>query len=104
MPLTPQKRAIKTYRARLRKMGVARFEVLALETDRDLIRSLAKRLTKNDPETTRIRTEIRQSLGEKPPAKGNILAALRRSPLVNPDLDLSLETTRSKGSGRKVNL
>ncbi|MDO8400250.1 MAG: hypothetical protein Q7T45_20745 [Bradyrhizobium sp.] len=36
----------------------------------------------------------------EPPTKGNILAALRRSPLVGADLDL----TRSCEAGRKVAL
>jgi hypothetical protein len=38
---TPQKRALQKYRKRLGKRGLARFEVLGLEGDRDLIRSLA---------------------------------------------------------------
>lgn len=32
-----------SYRSRLAKRGVARFEVLGTETDRDLIRALARR-------------------------------------------------------------
>ena len=39
-----QKRAIKNYRSRLSKRGLARFEVLGLTADRGLIRSLARRL------------------------------------------------------------
>ena len=39
-----QKRAIKNYRARLTQRGFQRFEVMAVETDRELIRSLARRL------------------------------------------------------------
>jgi hypothetical protein len=39
-----QKRAIKNYHARLGERGMARFEVLGLDTDRELIRSLARRL------------------------------------------------------------
>jgi hypothetical protein len=49
-----QKRAIKNYRLRLQKRGVARFEVLGLNADRELIRSLAKRLTQDDSEARRI--------------------------------------------------
>jgi hypothetical protein len=41
---TAQKRALRNYRTRLVKRGMARFEVLGLDSDRDLIRSLAKRL------------------------------------------------------------
>ena len=50
MSNTSQKRAIKNYRHRLAERGMARFEVLALEADRDLIRSLAKRLADDGPE------------------------------------------------------
>src|SRR5205823_9061005 len=44
MSNTSQKRAIKNYRNRLHQRGMARFEVLGLDADRDLIRSLARRL------------------------------------------------------------
>src|SRR5579862_5537896 len=52
---TPQKRALKNYRKRLKQRGLARFEVLGLRGDRDLIRSLAKRLAGGDPDSARIR-------------------------------------------------
>jgi hypothetical protein len=39
---TAQKRALRNYRSRLTKRGIARFEVLGLDTDRDLIRSIAR--------------------------------------------------------------
>jgi len=39
-----QKRALKTYRDRLGERGMARFEVLGRDADRDLIRSLARSL------------------------------------------------------------
>jgi hypothetical protein len=84
---TAQKRAIKNYRNRLRRKGVARFEVLGLETDRDLIRSLAKKLAQNNDEANRIRAELVRSVSEAS-QKGGILAALRRSPLVGADLKL----------------
>ena len=94
-----QRRAIKNYRSRLQKRGVARFEVLGLEADRVLIRSLAKRLAQDDPEANRIRSEIIRSVSDMP-KKGGILAALRRSPLVGSDLKME----RSTEVGRKVNL
>src|ERR1019366_7116189 len=40
---TPQKRALNRYRKRLKQRGLARFEVLGLDADRELIRSLARR-------------------------------------------------------------
>lgn len=95
-----QKRALRNYRNRLRKRGVARFEVLGLESDRKLIRSLAKRLARNDTEAGRIRASVSRTVTGEPPKKGGILAALRRSPLVGAGLDLR----RSREAGRKVDL
>ena len=100
MSNSPQRRAINNYRSRLTERGMARFEVLALETDRDLIRSLAKRLADDGPEANRIRSIVSRSVEGTPPPKGGILEALRRSPLVGADLDL----TRSRETGRKVDL
>jgi hypothetical protein len=97
---TAQKRAIRNYRTRLVKRGIARFEVLGLDADRDLIRSLAKRLAENDPDAVRIRAAVSQTIAGEPPGKGGILAALRRSPLVGADLNLA----RSRDTGRKVDL
>lgn len=97
---TAQKRALRNYRTRLGKRGMARFEVLGLDADRDLIRSLAKRLAGDDPEAARIRAAVSQTVAGEPPKKGGILAALRRSPLVGADLNLA----RSRETGRKVDL
>ena len=97
---TAQKRAIDNYRSRLRKRGVARFEVLGLDADRNLIRSLAKRLAQNDPEANRIRSQVRRTVSDLPQKKGGILAALRRSPLVG----LELEIDRPFDAGRKFEL
>jgi hypothetical protein len=49
MGSTSQTRALKNYRKRLYQRGMARFEVLGLSTDRELIRSLARRLAENSP-------------------------------------------------------
>jgi hypothetical protein len=95
-----QKRALKNYRNRLAKRGMARFEVLGLDIDRELLRSLARRLAENDREATRIRTTVSQTISGEPPTKGGILAALRRSPLVGADL----EFVRPGVDGRKVDL
>jgi hypothetical protein len=97
---TSQKRAIENYRARLRKRGLARFEVLGRDADRELIRSLARRLAKDDREAARLRAVLGQSGSEKAPKKGGILAALRRSPLTGAELDL----TRPREKGRKVEI
>jgi len=100
MSNTAQKRALRNYRTRLVKRGLARFEVLGLDADRELIRSLAKRLAEDDPEALRIRAAVGQTIAGEPPKKGGILAALRRSPLVGADLNLA----RSHDTGRKVDL
>jgi hypothetical protein len=97
---TSQKRALNNYRSRLSERGMARFEVLGLDADRDLIRSLAKRLAEEGPDAARIRTAVSRTIAGEPPRKGGILDALRRSPLVGADLDIS----RSKETGRKVAL
>jgi hypothetical protein len=95
-----QKRAIQNYRSRLGKRGLARFEVLGRDADRDLIRSLARRLAEDGPDASRLRAAISQTIAGEPPRKGGILAALRRSPLVGADLDL----TRPREKGRKVRI
>ncbi len=95
-----QKRAIQNYRRRLGERGLARFEVLGRDTDRDLIRSLARRLAEDGPEASLLRVAVSQTIAGEPPKKGGILAALRRSPLVGVDLDL----TRPREEGHKVDL
>ena len=97
---TPQKRALKNYRSRLNERGLARFEVLGLDTDRELIRSLARRLAENDPDATQIRAAVSRTISGAPPKKGGILASLRRSPLVGVDLDVSRDVARD----RKIDL
>lgn len=99
MGSTSQARALKNYRKRLNQRGMARFEVLGLSVDRDLIRSLARRLADNSPEATEIRASMRQ-VSTEPLKKGGILAALRRSPLVGADLNLA----RPRIDGRRVDL
>jgi hypothetical protein len=95
-----QKRAIQKYRSRLKKRGLARFEVLGREADRDLIRLLAQRLAENGPGASRLRVSVSKTLAGEPLIKGGILAALLRSPLVGADLDL----TRPREAGRKVDI
>lgn len=89
MPGSSQNRALKNYRRRLSQRGMARFEVLGLDSDRELIRTLAKRLAENGADAKQLRTTVSRTLAGEPPKKGGIFAALRRSPLVDADLDLS---------------
>ena len=95
-----QTRAIQNYRTRLGDRGLARFEVLGRDSDRSLIRSLARRLAEDSPEAASLRAVVREKLAGEPPKKGGILAALRRSPLVGEDI----ETARSREQGREIDL
>jgi hypothetical protein len=95
-----QKRVVRNYRSRLGARGLARFEVLGLDTDRDLIRSLARRLAEKGPQASQLRAAVSQTVAGEPPKRGGILAALRRSPLVGADLDLN----RPREEGRKVEM
>ena len=100
MSTTPQKRALNRYRKRLTQQGMARFEVLGLDADRELIRSLARRLAGDGPDLARIRATVRLTISGEQTKKGGILNALRRSPLVGADLDLNRPLT----PGRRVDL
>ncbi len=95
-----QKKAVQTYRSRLTQRGMARFEVQALETDRELIRILARRLADGGPEAEQVRAAVERVVAGERPAPGGILKALRRSPLIGADLDL----TRSREEGREIDL
>lgn len=97
---TSQRRAVRDYRSRLSERGLARFEVLGRDSDRDLLRSLARRLAEDDAEASKLRAIVDRAVAGEPPRKGGILAALRRSPLVDADLDFS----REHEEGRKVDL
>ncbi|MCC6918981.1 MAG: hypothetical protein IT548_07235 [Alphaproteobacteria bacterium] len=91
MTKSSQTRAVKTYRAALKTRGIARFEVLGLERDRVLIRALAKRLADGGAEAERLRESIGRQMTPQPSTKGRIWQALRDSPLVGADLDLTRE-------------
>jgi hypothetical protein len=100
MSVTPQKRALKKYRKRLTQRGLARFEVLGLDADRELVRSFAKRLADNGPDSALLRATVCRTIAGEPPNRGGILRALRRSPLVGADL----ETRRPATVGRRIDL
>jgi hypothetical protein len=95
-----QKKAITNYRARQTVRGVVRFELQALEADRELIRALARKLVEEGPDVAQIRRTVHQAVTGEAREQGGILAALRRSPLVGADLDL----TRPHEEGREVDL
>lgn len=93
-----QTRPIQNYRSRLGDRGLARFEVLGRDSDRGLIRALARRLAEDGPEAANLRAVVSETLAGEPPKKGGILAALRRPPLIGADLEI----TRSREEGRKT--
>ena len=95
-----QNRAVHNYRRRLNERGMARFEVVGLDADRELIRSLARRLAEGDAEAAELRAAVSRKVAGEPPRRGGILAALRRSPLVGAGLELDREVT----PGRAVDL
>jgi hypothetical protein len=95
-----QKQATRNYRNRLADRGMTRFEVLGREADRDLIRSIARRLAEESPEAMRFRAALARTVSGEPPKKGGILKALLESPLLGSELDL----TRQREEGREVDL
>jgi len=77
-----------------------RFEVVAHRADRELLRSLAKKLTEDGPQAQQIRAMLAASVAGEQSQRGHILSALRASPMVGSDLDL----TRPRELGRMVEL
>lgn len=100
MTKSSQRRAIDSYRSRLAERGMARFEVIGRETDRELIRAVARRLAKDGPEADRLRAAVSQTISGEPSRKGGIVKALLASPLVGSELDL----TRPREEGRRVDI
>ena len=95
-----QTRALRNHRKLLSQQGMARFEVLGLATDRELIRSMGRKLANNGPEANELREIVNKKVVAEPRKKGGILAALLRSPLVGADLDFS----RPKVDMRRIDL
>jgi hypothetical protein len=89
MTVSAQKRASDAYRRRLAAAGLKRFEVRAPARDQALIRQLADKLAKGDAEAERVRAELEKAAEHDDRPRGGIWAALRASPLVGADLDLS---------------
>jgi len=95
-----QRRAVENNRRRLRERGLDRFEVRGLESDKALLRAVARRLARNDAAGARLRAEIMAQVSPAQDQRGGVLRALRQSPLVGADLNLDRETT----AGRDVDL
>lgn len=100
MTKTAQQRAIANFRSRLAEKGLVRFEVTGRDSDRELVRSVARRLAEGGPDADRLRAAVKQNIGGEPPGKGGIVKALLASPLVDSELDL----TRPREEGRTVDI
>ena len=92
MSTAAQQSATRNRRARPARREVKRSDVLAPETDRSLIRTTGQPLSED------ARATVKAPVADHPSARGGIFAALRRSPLVGADLDLS----RSRAKGRNI--
>jgi hypothetical protein len=93
---TSQQRALKNYRKRLDQRGMSRFEVIGRKEDRELLRTLAKRLAVKGPDANRLRAEVSRSLIAPSGRKGGVLAALRRAPAGLADLTFDRPMTRER--------
>ncbi|MBV8186534.1 MAG: hypothetical protein JOY64_31505 [Alphaproteobacteria bacterium] len=95
-----QQRAIANFRSRLAQKGLVRFEVTGRDSDRELVRTVARRLAEGGPASDQLRATVREHIGGGPPKKGGILKALLASPLIGCELDL----TRPREAGRKIDI
>jgi hypothetical protein len=91
MAQATQRRAVANHRRRLTEKGISRYEVRGLAKDKELVRKFAKRLAEDDADAARLRTEVSKQVSDELPRRGGIWAALRRSPAVGADLDLTRE-------------
>jgi hypothetical protein len=96
MASTSQQRAVKSYRKRLGKRGIARFEVVGRKGDRELIRTLAKRLAEEGADAARLRAEVSRSLSGSSTRKGGVLAALLRAPSGLADVEFDRPVMRER--------
>lgn len=95
-----QRRAIANFRNRLAEKGLARFEVTGRDSDRELVRTIARRLAEGGPDSDRLRAAVKDHVGGGPTKKGGILKALLASPLIGSELDLA----RPHEDGRKADI
>jgi hypothetical protein len=94
-----KERAVANRRRRLPERGITRYEVRGLDADKALIQTLALRLAANNVEASQLRAAIAKKVIGQPFAKGGILAALRRSPMVGAGLDISRDRSASRTVG-----
>lgn len=100
MSKSSQQRAIANFRNRLANKGLVRFEVTGRDSDRELVRAVARCLAKGGADSDKLRTSVQRTLGGGPPRKGGIVKALLASPLVGSGLDIVCP----RAKGRKIDL
>ena len=89
-----QKKAIRNHRERLARRGLGRFEVQGRTADKELLRTIARKLAEGGVEGARVREAVAEAVANTENPKGGVWAALRRSPLVG--ADLNIERLREK--------
>ena len=82
-----QNKAVRNHRRRLKQRGLTRFEVQGRASDKELLRTLARKLAEESTEAARIRTTVSGAVKINGKT-GGIWAALRSSPLVGAELDV----------------
>ena len=98
MKADSQKRAVANRRLRLADRNMSRYEVRGLNTDKEIVRSFAKRLALGDAVAAELRAEVAQKIAGGSHHRGHVLAALRRSPLVGANLSIE----RERDAGRDI--
>ena len=98
--MAPDQNPTHRNRRRPSERGLARFEVLGRECDRELVRTLAKRLAQDDPHADRLRTIVSNETSDDPPYKGSIVQVLGSSPLVG----ANITAERSLDDDREIDL
>lgn len=94
-----QYRAVVKNRRTMSARGLARYEVRGLAKDRELVRSVAKKLASDDDAAKALRAELERQT--RPPLTGKaIVEWLRASPLAEVDW----YTKRPFDPGRKIDL
>ena len=95
-----QYRAVSKSRRAMLARGLGRYEVRGLESDKVLVRDLAKKLAVNDAGSQELRNELLKRLAPGKSERGGVWRWLRSSPLVGVDW----YTERPFDPGRKIDL
>lgn len=88
--------AVRTHRQRLKKQGLRRIEVQAVESDAQLIRRLARVLREDENRAVRLREQLKATLADEDSSR--LKALLAEAPLEG------VRITRSRDRGQLVEL